>query len=45
MAIFLYQSNLRAYIIAPNYEKPIDTSQDVIDRQVKVFISSIDYKL
>ena len=30
--ILFYNSNLRSFIVAPIYEKPIESLQDVIDR-------------
>ncbi len=39
MMVMFYQSNLRAHLIDVDYEKPIDSLQDVLDQSFKIYIS------
>ena len=41
LLIMFYQSNLRAHMIASEYEKPMDTLQDVLDRSTRVWIANV----
>ena len=35
-----YESNLRAYLMTADYEKPVDTEQDMLDRKWKLYLPS-----
>ncbi len=39
VAVMFYLSNLRAHLISVDYEKPIDSLQDVLERSSKIWIS------
>ncbi len=40
LIISFYNSNLRAYLTAVDYEKPIDNSQDLLDSGIKTWLIS-----
>ena len=46
VAFFLvafYECNLRANLVVVQYEKPIDTEQDILDRGVELHISRVTF--
>ncbi len=39
--LMFYQSNLRAYMVTVDYEKPLNTMQDVLDSGKKIWLPNI----
>lgn len=37
--VFFYESTLRSYLIAEDYEKPIDSHKDLLERGETVYIA------